>query len=122
MTRPFLAAGIEEPRALTSLGIDAAEVRAFMVIVGKAGEREIAGDRLAPVLFGNDVIDLEHKLIVDPRHSAILTTLVCAFPDELGKSDVHGRSSAAAGTLENLPSFRFERGKNRANALEVVHL
>ena len=83
-----------------------------MVVVGEAGEREVAGDRLATVLFGNDVIELEGKFVVELRHPAIFTTMVRAFSDEFSKRDVHGRSSAAAGTLENLPSFRLESGKN----------
>ena len=42
VTGPPVAARIEQPRALASLGIDACEVRAFMVVVGEAGEREVA--------------------------------------------------------------------------------
>ena len=38
-----------------------------MVVVGEAGEREVAGDRLAAVLFGDDVIDFEGEFIVDLR-------------------------------------------------------
>jgi hypothetical protein len=56
-------------------------------------------------LFGNDVIDLEGEFVVTQRHPAILTSMVSAFPDELGKNGLHGSSSAAAGTLESLPGF-----------------
>jgi hypothetical protein len=50
-----------------------------MVVVSEAGEREIAGDRLAPVLFGDDMIGLEREFVVDLRHPAVFTTLVSAF-------------------------------------------
>src|SRR5258708_8121958 len=93
-----------------------------MVVVGEAGERKIASDRLAPVLLGDDVVDLEGEFVADLRHPAVFTTLASALPNELGKGGVHGRSSAAFGTPEYLPSFRLESGKNRANAFEVVHL
>ena len=35
-----------------------------MVVVRKAGQRKIISDRLAPVLFGDYVIDLERKFVV----------------------------------------------------------
>jgi hypothetical protein len=47
---------------------------------------------------------------------------VCALPYKLDKSDVHSRSSARAGPLEHLPSFRFEGREDRTDTLEVVHL
>src|SRR5437762_797725 len=85
VTHPPVPPRVEEPRALASVGVDACEVRALVVVVGEAGEREVAGDRLAPVLFGDDVIDLEGKLVVVLRHPAILTAVVSALPDELVK-------------------------------------
>jgi hypothetical protein len=48
VTGPFVAAGMKEPCALVRFGIDAREILAFMVVVGEAGERQIAGNRLAP--------------------------------------------------------------------------
>ncbi|MCI0683081.1 MAG: hypothetical protein L0Y71_13350 [Gemmataceae bacterium] len=33
----------------------------FHEMAGEAGEREVAGNRLTLVLFGNDVIDLERR-------------------------------------------------------------
>jgi hypothetical protein len=121
VTGPLVAARIEEPGALAGLGIDPCEVWTFRVVVREAREREIAGYP-APVLFGDHVIDLEGEFIVDVRHAAVFTTVVGAFPDQLGQSDVHGKSSTAARALEYLPSFRFQNGKNRADALEVDHL
>lgn len=99
VTRPLVTARIEEPRAPARFGIDAGKVRTFVMVVGEASERKVAGDRLAPMLFGDDVIDLKGNFIVDLRHPAILTTVVSALPNQLGKSDVHGNSSAAVGTL-----------------------
>src|SRR5262249_7466459 len=118
---PLMAAGIEEPRALAGLGIDAGEVRAFMVVIGEACEREIAGDAPTAMLFGGDMIDFKLGFVVDLRHPAVFTTFVSAFPDQLDKSEVHGGSSARAGTLEHLPGFRLESRENRAGALEVIH-
>ena len=119
---PLVAAGIEEPSAFASLGIDACKIRAFTVVVGEAGQREVAGRGLARVLFSDDVIDLEREFVVGLRHPAVFTAAVGELPNQLDKSDVHGRSIATVGTLPYLPSFRFENGENRANAFEVVHL
>ena len=59
MPGPFHPAGVEEPGLLMTLGVDAAQVRTFVMVVGETGESQIAGDGLAAVLLGDDVIDLE---------------------------------------------------------------
>lgn len=61
---PFMAARIVKPGALASLRIDAGAVRSLMVVVGEAGESEVPNDRPAPMLLGDDVIDLEWELII----------------------------------------------------------
>lgn len=122
MPMPFLAPWIEEPRSLPRLGIDASKVWTFMVVVGEAGERKVAGNCLASMLFGDDMIDFKGEFVAGLWHAAVLTTVLSAFADQLSKGRVHGRSSTAAGTLEHLPSFGFECGKNRANTFKIVHL
>ena len=122
MSVPLVPARIKKPRTPTGLRINSCEVRAFMMVVGKTCEREVAGDRLASVLSSNNMIDLEREFVVDLRHAAIFTAAVSTLPDQRRKTDVHTGSSAPAGSLKHLTSFRFESGQNRANALEVVHL
>jgi hypothetical protein len=121
MTSPSVAARIEEPCALASFGIDTCKVGPFMMVVSKASQGEITGNRLAPVLLRDDVIDFEGKFVVDLRHAAEFTTLDSALPDELSQDDIHARSGAPLGTPEHLPSFRLENRKNRADAFELIH-
>ncbi len=59
MAGPLMAAGIEEPSFGTSPRVDPSQVWAFVVIAGKAGQREIGSDRLPHVLLYDDVIDLK---------------------------------------------------------------
>jgi hypothetical protein len=74
------------------------------VVVGKARQRKVGGHRLTPMLFGDDMIDLKRKLVIDLGHLAVFTLVASALPDQLTKSYVHGSSNAAVGTLENLTS------------------
>lgn len=61
-----------------------------MVVVGETRERQVASDRLAAMLLGDDVIDLERHFIACLRHPAVFATVAGTLPDELGKSDFHG--------------------------------
>lgn len=80
-------------------------VGALVVIVGKACEREVAGDGLTTVLLSDHMINLHGKLVVDLRHLAVFTTVASSLPDELAESDLHSRSSVPLGMPQHLPSF-----------------
>ena len=59
MILPPVTAGVEERRELPGLLIDARYVWSFIAIAPWAGQAEVIEPRLAAVLLGDDVIDLE---------------------------------------------------------------
>jgi hypothetical protein len=54
---PLVPPGIEQPTLAPSLGINAREIRSFMMIIREAGQSEVGENCPAAVLFGDNMID-----------------------------------------------------------------
>src|SRR5262249_27640002 len=94
MPRPLMPSGVEEPRSLVSLGINTPEVRALVVITGKARESQVARDRLAAMLLCDDVIDLEgrgRELLGKP---AVFAAAAASSPDQFLEGVIHAGHEA----------------------------
>jgi hypothetical protein len=89
MRVPAVSARVEEPRAVTSVGIDARKIGAFVKITFRAGECEIVRFISVAVLAGNNVFDVKSqggKVLPQP---AVFATVSSASADELGGRRVH---------------------------------
>lgn len=89
--RPFINARVEEADDGIGNGIMPGDVGAFVVVAGKAGQREIRFDRGAIVLLGDDVIHFMRSLVESCRHLAVLAAVQCSKRDKLAKTAVHDR-------------------------------
>jgi hypothetical protein len=79
---PFVAARIEKPSPPLILGVNTCQIRAFMVVVSEAGQRQVTGYRRATVLCRYDVINLEGKFVVALRHLTVFATAAGAPPNQ----------------------------------------
>jgi len=101
---PLVTARIEEPTFLARLWVDASQVRTLVTVTRETGRGAILKIIPASVLFGDDVLDLEHKFVELLRHPAVFATVACPFQDFLSDGIVHG-SGAGRGLLQHPPSF-----------------
>jgi hypothetical protein len=90
MTRPALTPRMEKTHHFCGLGIDAREVRAFVLVVVVARQGEIIRIVGTTVLFGNHVFHVHtiERLIV-LMDQAILATVVCPAPNQFTRCGVH---------------------------------
>jgi hypothetical protein len=85
---PYVASGMEQTDNLLSIGIDTCYIRSFETIAVDARQREILKLRSAPMLSGNDVIDLERRRVKRRWQLTVLTTIRCTLPDSLNEISV----------------------------------
>jgi hypothetical protein len=78
---PSISSRVEERRESTGLRIDAQQVRAFAPIASRAGQAQIAQLRLAVMLNGDDMIDLERPRVGRLRQAAVFARILCPFTD-----------------------------------------
>lgn len=52
------------------------------MIIGKACQRQIAGDRLPTVLLSDNLVDLQLNRGASLRQAAIFAAIVCPSPDK----------------------------------------
>ena len=75
---PAVFSWMKEPREQSGVWIDAGEVRAFDGIALAAGQREISQVIRAPMLLGDDVLDVERiVLLVLLMQAAVFTAVDC---------------------------------------------
>jgi hypothetical protein len=89
---PLMPAGMLEPGEVTGGRVEAAQVRPFVDVAVVAGQGEVAGDRAAAMLAGNDVVELEGNPGPALRQVAILATPGCPFPYQAFGGGVHSRN------------------------------
>src|SRR5947207_2667249 len=104
MTRPFMTPWVEEPNLFARRRIDTGQIGPLMVVVRQASEGQIRCDRAAPMLLGDDVIDLEARRGKDLRQPAIFAAVTSAPTHEIGKGCVHSHQDARWGFF--LRAFR----------------
>ena len=86
---PSVAAGMEQRRHFAGVGIDAAEVGAFLVIGFRAGERQVRRVIRPAVLAGDDVLDVEAKGGGVLRETAIFAAVPGPLAHEFAGGAVH---------------------------------
>jgi hypothetical protein len=78
---PTVPAGIEQTDYPPRYGIHARDVRPLVSIAVKTGEGKILQVRLAAMLPGNDMIDLERRAVKGLRYLVVFTPASSAPPD-----------------------------------------
>lgn len=91
MLWPLIAARVEQADDPSGQRITPGDVRAFVVIAGKAGERQVPRDGQATVFARQDVVNLKGKFVSFLRRPAVLADAPGAPPDQAFEAQVHGR-------------------------------
>ena len=76
MFLPMIAARMKERYGLTRKWIDAAEVRSLAEVAAVASEREVVQPIVAPMLLGNDVLNMMSQGAMFLSKQAILATAI----------------------------------------------
>ena len=79
---------------LTASGVDAGQVRPFVVVIRQASEGKVRGDREAAVLLRDDRIDLETGRGERLREPTILAAVACPSPHEIRQGLIHSVQEA----------------------------
>lgn len=114
MIVPKVATRMKEPRELTRLSVQPGKIWAFAPIAPRASDGEIVELRLAEVLLGDDVIDLECPRVRCLRETAILTSSLRSLanaPLEFNRYGHVGISGRSVGMLDCLASLRLKNGQ-----------
>jgi len=82
MVIPFMAARMKQTNNFAGFRIPSRDVRSLVQIARITGQGKVASDRLAPVLFGDDMIDVKCKFVGPIRNAAIFATTACAVPNQ----------------------------------------
>lgn len=89
MPMPLMAPRVEEPRELARPWVNAGDVRALVAVVVEAGEGQITAERGAVMLDGDDVVDLERRIVVILGNVAVFATAIRTMTNELDQRGVH---------------------------------
>ena len=93
VSSPTVQTGIEQTYDSSRCRIHISDVRSLVSIAVKTREDQILEVRLAAVLPGNDMIDLEWRSIDRVRYLAVFTTATGAPPDFLLDRPIHANGS-----------------------------
>jgi fermentation-respiration switch protein FrsA (DUF1100 family) len=105
---PAMPARIEEPYLAACLGIDAGQVRSFVMIVGETSQGEIAEHRRAAVLLSHNMIEFVRNWREFLRQQTILAAISRSSPNLECQSITRGHSRCRPMTLERSPSLRVQ--------------
>jgi hypothetical protein len=83
MPRPFVASGVKKPDHGIRGGIDAGNVRPFVMIASETRQGEIAGSSSSTVFGRNDVIDFVRQGRPGLRQVTVFTPPAGPVPNEL---------------------------------------
>lgn len=86
---PGMYAGIEKRGDLTSVWVNTGEIRALVEVTVVACQSEICGVIVIAMLLGDDVLDVESRLIVGLANQTILTAVPRPLSDEGSGSGIH---------------------------------
>jgi len=73
---PAVAARVEEADDLSSIAVDPCDIGSFSFVAAQASDGQILANRLAAMLLGDDVIELEREKMICLRQLTILTEAV----------------------------------------------
>lgn len=87
---PFVFARMKQPHRSVSIRVEAEEIGAFAEVAVGAGECEVFGSACAPVLAGDDVLNVEWRIRLVPRvEMAILASGSRPLPNPVAQLCVH---------------------------------
>jgi hypothetical protein len=110
MLFPTIIPGVKQPHHFPRRGITAHQIRSLVKIAVRAGEREVVDSGRAPVLAGNDVLDVKGSVgFILGMQTAILTALPRPRSDELSKRGVHLQAALLEARNASALRRRMER-------------
>jgi len=80
MLCPLVSPRVEQSNELSAISVYARDVRALVVVAGKAGKRKVVGGVGAVVLTCDDVVDLKSEQIEWLSYATILADVVGTRP------------------------------------------
>lgn len=95
MFGPEIASRVKEPCDLRGLGIEAGDVRSFVVVTREAGQGQILGNCGPGMFLGNDVIDFVRGFGECLGKTTVFAGGLCSLPDQGPKLAVHYDSPTA---------------------------
>lgn len=113
MLAPKVQARMEEPDNLSGRWLRARDVRTLMPVAMKTGEREIPGNRLAPMLKCDDVIGMKGQRIRCRGKVTILAPVFGTLPALPDQFPIHewrrsaGFAFRASRALDCITASRF---------------
>ena len=69
--------------------VNAGEVRALVTIAPKTGQSQVAGNRVATMSTGNDVVDLERQVVIPLSDATVFTSVVRPLPHKSFERPFH---------------------------------
>ncbi len=112
----------------SGLGIDAGDVRPFVIIACEACPAEIASSIRAAVLTRDDMVDVEEEAVVHLRDPAVLAAAVGSLFYQFFGRAVHawlarpGGSVGSTASLERAAGLRLHDVDDVADSLVIVDL
>ena len=107
---PAVAAGMKQPCDPPREGIAASEVRPFMMVAGKTGQRKIRENRSTAVLARIDMVHLKRQRIERLRHATILAP-ACGSTAHLSPQGGTHRREVRAFAFSDARVFDFSTPK-----------
>lgn len=92
---PHILARIEERSQSAALWVESGQIARLAEIARHAGEREVAEDRAAAMLPGDDVLNVQRPRVIGLRHPAVLAAVLRSLVD----ASVQVASHAPSGIL-----------------------
>ncbi len=80
MLCPLVSPRVEQSNEFSAISVYARDVRALMVVAGKAGKRKVVGGVGAVVLTCDDVVDLKSEQVEWLTYATILADVVGTRP------------------------------------------
>jgi hypothetical protein len=99
-----MPSGVEQLDEFPRLRIATCDIRTFKRVAIEASQAQVFGDRLAPVLLRNDVVDFKGEERIRLGKLAVLAGGVRPLPNEFNQRLLHRLFSPSV-FLENEPSF-----------------
>ena len=99
MVAPPIASCVEEADDISSLGMPAGNVRAFMPVAVETRQREVVCVGCAAVLAGDDVVDVEWQRVSRGRKLAVFAPAPGTLPNlprQVGMHDYRWRRASRA--------------------------
>jgi hypothetical protein len=86
---PDVLSRMKQSTKLPRVRIETAQIRAFVQIATRAGQREVLADRLALMLPGNDVLHVKWQHRLSFRQPAVFASGLGPLANQLSQRRIH---------------------------------